>query len=137
MEGYHEPYEILGPETSDLHRALTSLKEEIEAIDWYHQRVVAAHDPALRDVLTHNRDEEIEHATMVLEWLRRNMPGWDRALRAYLFREEPITEIEEEDKAGGERREADLTSPAPSQGSVRHGRQPIPDLGIGKLQEEA
>jgi hypothetical protein len=92
MTDYHEPWEALPEEARNAHRALTSLKEEIEAVDWYHQRVVLCQDASLRDVLAHNRDEEIEHACMTLEWLRRNMPGWDEQLRAYLFREGPITD---------------------------------------------
>jgi ferritin-like protein len=90
MSDYHEPAEALSPEVRDAHRALTSLKEEIEAVDWYHQRVALCQDASLRDVLAHNRDEEIEHACMVLEWLRRSMPGWDEQLRTYLFKEGPI-----------------------------------------------
>jgi uncharacterized protein len=95
MTDYHEPWDALPEEARNLHRALTSLKEEIEAIDWYHQRVVLCGDPSLKQVLAHNRDEEIEHACMTLEWLRRNMPGWDEQLRAFLFSEEPITHAAE------------------------------------------
>jgi hypothetical protein len=92
---YHEPPEALPAEARDLHRALASLREEIEAVDWYHQRVVLSDDDELRAVMAHNRDEEIEHAAMTLEWLRRNMPKWDEHLRRYLFTEEPITEHED------------------------------------------
>ena len=95
MVDYHEPYDQLPPEARDAHRALTSLKEEIEAVDWYSQRVALCHDPQLKAVLAHNRDEEMEHAAMTLEWLRRNMPGWDEVLRTYLFTDAPITEIED------------------------------------------
>jgi ferritin-like protein len=86
-----------------VHRALTSLKEEIEAVDWYNQRWAASHDESLRAVLAHNRDEEIEHACMALEWLRRNVPRWDAMLRLYLFTDAPITEVEEvaTGKSGG------------------------------------
>lgn len=96
MTDYHEPTEELSGPDRDLHRALTSLKEEIEAVDWYHQRVVTCSDDSLSPILAHNRDEEIEHAAMTLEWLRRNMPRWDAMLRKYLFTEEPIVAIEEE-----------------------------------------
>jgi hypothetical protein len=82
----------------DLTRALISLKEEIEAIDWYNQRMECAEDDSLRKILEHNRNEEIEHAVMAIEWLRRNMDGWDENLRAYLFTEGAITEIEGNDK---------------------------------------
>lgn len=100
---YHEPVEELQPIDRDIHRALNSLKEEIEAVDWYHQRVVTASDPELKSLVAHNRDEEIEHACMVIEWLRRNMPAWDEQLRMYLFTNAPITEIEEgAEGAGGE-----------------------------------
>ncbi|HXV62296.1 MAG TPA: ferritin-like domain-containing protein [Vicinamibacteria bacterium] len=95
MTQYHEPFEELSDHDRNLHRALTSFKEEIEAIDWYHQRVVCCKDEQLRAILAHNRDEEIEHACMVLEWLRRNMPGWSEQLRTYLFTEAPVLEVEE------------------------------------------
>lgn len=101
MSDYHEPEHELPAHDRNLHRALNSLKEEIEAVDWYHQRVVLCDDESLRDVLAHNRDEEIEHACMTLEWLRRNVPQWDEQLRTYLFTEVPITE------ANGSRRDAD------------------------------
>jgi ferritin-like protein len=91
---FHEPAESLSDEVKDYHRALVSLGEEIEAIDWYNQRHHACTDPTLAAVLAHNRDEEIEHAAMALEWLRRQSPVWDRQLRTYLFTEGPITEVE-------------------------------------------
>ncbi len=93
---YHEPYDLLDEHARDLHRALTSLKEEIEAVDWYNQRVVLCSDPTLAKVLAHNRDEEIEHACMTLEWLRRRMPGWEVQLKKYLFTE--AEEIADEDE---------------------------------------
>ena len=92
--GYHEPIEKLSDSTIERHRAVVSIMEELEAIDWYDQRVDATADDALKAVLAHNRDEQREHAAMTLEWLRRNDPGWDRILRTYLFQEGPITEIE-------------------------------------------
>jgi ferritin-like protein len=94
--GLHEDPDKLRPETTDLHRAIVSLMEELEAVDWYGQRIDAATDPELRAILRHNRDEEKEHASMVLEWLRRHDPELDRHLRTYLFREGSITELEEE-----------------------------------------
>lgn len=94
-EQYHEPVGELSNKDRDIVRALNSLKEEIEAINWYQQRVAAGKDDELKSVLAHNRDEEIEHAVMALEWLRRNMPEWDEACKAYLFTEKPITEVEE------------------------------------------
>ncbi len=84
-EGYHEPVAELTDETRDMHRAIVSLMEELEAVDWYNQRVDACRDPELRAVLAHNRDEEKEHAAMVLEWIRRRDPAFDSELRDYLF----------------------------------------------------
>lgn len=106
MSEYHEPVEELQPKDRDIVRALNSLKEEIEAINWYHQRVAAATDPELKKVLAHNRDEEIEHACMAMEWLRRNMPAWDEEMRTYFFTDVDITSVEE----GEESQEDDQNS---------------------------
>lgn len=89
-EGYHEPVEELDDETRDMHRAITSLMEELEAVDWYNQRVTACRDDELRAILKHNRDEEKEHAAMTLEWIRRRDPKFDEELRDYLFTDKPI-----------------------------------------------
>ncbi len=89
-EGYHEPIEELSDETRDMHRAITSLMEELEAVDWYNQRVDACKDEELKKILAHNRDEEKEHAAMVLEWIRRQDPTMDKELKDYLFKEGPI-----------------------------------------------
>ncbi len=89
-EGYHEPIDELTDETRDMHRAITSLMEELEAVDWYNQRVDTAKDPELAAILAHNRDEEKEHAAMVLEWIRRKDPMFDRELKDFLFTEKPI-----------------------------------------------
>lgn len=89
-EGYHEATEELSDETRDMHRAIVSLMEELEAVDWYNQRVDACKDEALRAILAHNRDEEKEHAAMVLEWIRRQDPAFDKELKDYLFSEQPI-----------------------------------------------
>ncbi len=93
-EGLHENETLLRPETIDRHRALTSLQEELEAADWYDQRVDATQDAELGAILAHNRDEEKEHAMMLLEWLRRHDPVLDAHMRTYLFTEGPITGIE-------------------------------------------
>jgi hypothetical protein len=90
-EGYHEPIDKLSAETMDFHRAIISLIEELEAVDWYNQRVDACTDPELRKILAHNRDEEIEHASMTLEWIRRRNTVFDRELRETLFKDGPIT----------------------------------------------
>lgn len=95
-EGYHEPINELTKETHDMHRAIVSLMEELEAIDWYQQRIDATHDNELKAILAHNRDEEKEHAAMVLEWIRRRDPRFDKELRDYLFTEKPITNLEHE-----------------------------------------
>jgi len=89
-EELHEPVDALKPETVEMHRAITSLIEELEAVDWYQQRVDACRNPELKAILAHNRDEEKEHAAMVLEWIRRNDPRFDKELRDYLFTSDPI-----------------------------------------------
>ena len=94
-EGLHEDLSVLKPETLDRHRAIVSLMEELEAADWYDQRIDAAQDDELRKILAHNRDEEKEHAAMLLEWLRRRDPSLDKQLRRYLFTDKPILEVEE------------------------------------------
>jgi ferritin-like protein len=111
----------MDPATIDLHRALRSVMEELEAIDWYGQRVDATSDPTLAAVLAHNRDEEKEHAAMVIEWLRRNDATFARHLRTYLFTEDPITEIEAEVEAEA----GDASAP----GSLS-------SLGIGSLRSD-
>ncbi len=111
---YHEVPEEVPQSVRDCTRAILSLKEELEAVDWYNQRAAATKDAELRSVVTHNRNEEMEHAAMILEWLRRNMEGWDEVLKTYLFTTAPITEIEEGGGSG---------SSAESGG-----------LGIGKLK---
>ncbi len=89
-EGYHEPIDELSHETRDMHRAITSLMEELEAVDWYNQRVDACKDDELKAILAHNRDEEVEHAAMVLEWIRRKNPVFDTQLQKFLFTDKPI-----------------------------------------------
>jgi uncharacterized protein len=107
-EALHEDAGKLGPEVIDQHRAIVSLMEELEAVDWYNQRAKATSNPELRAVLEHNRDEEKEHAAMVLEWLRRGDPTFSQHLKTFLFTDAPITGIEATmdkaitDKAGGE-----------------------------------
>ena len=88
--GYHEPVEELSDETRDMHRAIVSLMEELEAVDWYNQRADACRDPELKAILAHNRDEEKEHASMVLEWIRRNDPTFSKELKDFLFTKKAI-----------------------------------------------
>jgi ferritin-like protein len=89
-EGLHEPADALSAQTIDMHRAIVSLIEELEAVDWYQQRVDACRDPELKAILAHNRDEEKEHAAMVLEWIRRHDPRFSKELKDYLFTEKPL-----------------------------------------------
>jgi len=100
-EALHETPATLGPEITDQHRAIVSLMEELEAVDWYNQRAKATANSELRAILEHNRDEEKEHAAMVLEWLRRRDPKLAEHLRTYLFTKEPVTEIEAVVEGGG------------------------------------
>jgi ferritin-like protein len=90
----HEQPDVLGALAVDLHRALVSIQEELEAVDWYHQRSIASTDADLAAILAHHRDEEKEHAMMLLEWVRRHDVALDRHLRTYLFTTDPVTEIE-------------------------------------------
>ena len=83
--GYHEPVAELSGEARDMHRAIVSLMEELEAVDWYNQRAETCEDAELKAILTHNRDEEKEHASMLLEWIRRKDPSFTGQLKAYLF----------------------------------------------------
>ena len=118
----HEDPEKLSAATIDRHRAIVSIMEELEAIDWYDQRLEATHDAELKEVLRHNRDEEKEHAAMTLEWLRRNDSALDEHLRTYLFTEKPVLEIEEEAESKDQE-----DGSMKSQGC----------LGIGSLKERA
>ena len=121
-EGYHEPIEELNDEVRDFHRAVVSLMEELEAVDWYNQRVAACKDKELAGILAHNRDEEKEHAAMTLEWLRRRDPVLDQQLRRYLFTNAPVPEVEAAAEAEGEDGGAGGTAGT---------------LGIGSLRENA
>jgi ferritin-like protein len=93
-ETYHEPLELIPEATRNMHRAIVSLIEELEAVDWYQQRAGACSDSELKAVLLHHRNEEIEHAMMNLEWIRRNDGSFDEHMRTYLFTEGSITEVE-------------------------------------------
>lgn len=100
-ETLHEDRSVLTKEILDRHRALSTIMEELEAIDWYDQRIAASENPELRAVLTHNRDEEKEHASMLLEWVRRHDPQFNRHMTAQLFRQGAIQETEAIEEAGG------------------------------------
>ena len=105
---FHESVELLRPETQEMHRAIASLIEELEAVDWYDQRIDATADSELARILAHNRDEEKEHAAMVLEWIRRRDPAFDEQLRKILFRSGPI--VGRENGPGAERRSLEIGS---------------------------
>ncbi len=98
---FTEPADILDQKTNDEAKALKSLMEEVEAVNYYNQRVAATPNAELKELLAHNRDEEIEHAAMLIEWLRRNMEGWDKELKTYLFTSAPLLEVETAGDAGG------------------------------------
>jgi uncharacterized protein len=126
-EGYHEPADLLPESTKDFHRAIVSLMEELEAIDWYQQRADVTKDEALRAIMIHNRNEEAEHAMMTLEWLRRRDAKIDEVTHTYLFAEGEITGIEEAKKAaqgagaaGGAGQTAPVGSPSLGIGSLRN-----------------
>lgn len=144
---YHEPYDLISPEAREMHRGIWSLIEELEAIDWYQQRADVAADEELRAVLIHNKNEEIEHAMMTLEWLRRRSAEFDKNLRTYVFSSGPITEVEAKVEAaanGGS--PAELPGAAAGQNGGGRGAQtggaleyPAPrptmgSLGIGSLR---
>lgn len=116
---YHEPVEYLDEKTKNITRALSSLKEEVEAVDWYHQRVISTDDESLRAIMAHNRDEEIEHVCMALEWLRRNMSAWDKELRTYLFKDGDITELESEAMGRSEESSIDSNSSGLNVGDLK------------------
>lgn len=99
-EGLHEAGELLSEQAKDFHRAIISLIEELEAIDWYQQRADVIQEESLKAVLRHNLNEEVEHAMMLLEWMRRRHPKIDESARTYLFTDRAITEIEKEEDAG-------------------------------------
>ena len=141
-DGYHEPIPDLDEGVIDRHRAIRSVMEEFEAVDWYDQRVSATSDPTLAAVLAHNRDEEKEHAAMGIEWLRRNDATFDEQLRTYLFTDGPITGVEASAMGrddGGEGEDGDHGSgshdgeagAAGSDGSLRIGslKDDIPEEG--------
>jgi len=98
-EGFHEAIKDLSDATRDMHRAIQSLMEELEAVDWYNQRCDGCTDDALKEILAHNRDEEKEHASMLLEWIRRRDSTFSKELKDYLFSDKPIVESEADHKA--------------------------------------
>lgn len=137
-EGYHEPVEYLDEASMDRHRAIVSIMEELEAVDWYDQRVQATNDVELAAVLAHNRDEEKEHAALTLEWLRRRDPRLDEELRTYLWHPEVVAEELARAAADdpGEGPPGDVPpQPASRPGSAGTGGPADGSLGIGSLKE--
>jgi hypothetical protein len=120
-ENYHEREELLSEDTKNMHRAIVSLKEELDAVDWYQQRAEACSDVDLRAVLMHNRDEEVEHAMMVLEWIRRHDAAFDANIATYLKTSGPIVGIEKQKTDGGSGASSAASAPSAS-------------LGIGSLK---
>jgi hypothetical protein len=122
-ESYHEPIELLSEETKNMHRAIVSLKEELEAVDWYQQRAEACSNEELRGVLVHNKNEEIEHAMMNLEWIRRHSGVFDANIKTYINAKGPILAVEKQQAA--------------SEGGAGGGSGPSSastSLGIGSLK---
>jgi hypothetical protein len=121
---YHEPLEKLSSMTQEMHRAIVSLQEELEAADWYQQRAEACETDDLRAILLHHMREEIEHAAMILEWLRRHNPNFDQHLRTYLFTSKPIIDIEA----------ADMGRPSAAQ--PQENAPARPGLTVGRMKGE-
>jgi len=122
-ESLHEPIELLSEPTKNLHRAIVSLKEELEAVDWYQQRAEACSDDELRGVLVHNKNEEIEHAMMTLEWIRRHSEVFDTNIKTYIRAKGPILEVEKGAEAGqGGGGASSSTSPSLGIGSLKGGK---------------
>ena len=134
-ETIHEPIELLSEHTRNLHRSIVSLMEELEAIDWYQQRAEACTDEELKRILLHNRDEEVEHACMALEWIRRHDEVFDAQLRTYLFRDAPIAAVEAAaTSAEGPGAEAVSRGPTASSEAGLSRSGPSESLGIGSLK---
>ena len=134
---WHAPYDQLTPETQDMARAIHSLMEELEAIDWYGQRMDVTHDDELRRILEHNRDEEKEHAAMVLEWIRRRDPKFDEHLRMYLFTSGNILTIEERAEAEELSAKGYPVAPPPVAVTPAEGAapaEPLHSLTVGSLR---
>ena len=140
-ESYHEPLELLSEDTKNTHRAILSLMEELEAIDWYQQRAEACNDPELSAVLTHNKNEEVEHAMMTLEWLRRKHAVFAQNIATYLGSSGPITEVEEKlqaAEAGSGKKKLQAAAGGPGKakplGAPGKSYDSSESLGIGSLK---
>jgi uncharacterized protein len=120
-ESLHEPIELLSEDTKNQHRAIVSLMEELEAVDWYQQRAEACSDPELKAILVHNKNEEVEHAMMTLEWLRRKVPVFGENIGTYIGSTGPIVGVEQGATGGGAATSAEAPTSSVS-------------LGIGSLK---
>jgi ferritin-like protein len=129
-ERLHEAPELISEDTKNMHRAIVTLIEELEAVDWYQQRADACSDKELREVILHNKNEEIEHAMMTLEWIRRHSAEFDEQLRTYLFSDKPIVGVEEEETGKDDNDgQSGHDGKAPGKAAPTHG-----SLGIGSLK---
>ncbi len=128
-EALHEPLDRISQATADNHRAIQSLREELEAVDWYQQRIDVTPDPELREILEHNRDEEKEHAAMLVEWLRRRDKAFDQALRSYLNTEGSLVELER--RVEGKALEGKTLE---GEGEAAHAGPEAPRFSIGGLR---
>ena len=126
-EGLHAPREVLSQEARLLHNAIASLVEELEAVDWYRQRADDTEDDALREILLHNMREEMEHASMLLEWIRRHDADFAGHLKTYLFTEARILEVEEAATAEGAAQKEQRKAGAPGEHGFTIGRLRGPD----------
>lgn len=132
----HESESVLRPETVDRHRAIASLMEELEAIDWYDQRVEAIGDPELRDILVHHRDDEKEHAAMLLDWLRRHDTRLGLELDTFLYSPDAIASEIAEKAAEGAAAGAGASGQAEPVGQAAPVAPGDGSLGIGSLRHE-
>ena len=131
---WHAPYELLKPETQDMSRAIQSLMEELEAIDWYNQRADVTNDDELRRILEHNRDEEKEHASMLLEWIRRRDVKFDETLHTYLFKSADILAIEGLQEGGGNTESTTLAPHMPVTVAGEQAPTERPAFTVGSLR---
>ncbi|ARN57640.1 encapsulin-associated ferritin-like protein [Sedimentisphaera salicampi] len=120
LESLHEPVENLPEQILEERRAISSLMEELEAAHWYGERASCAKDPELKEILEHNRNEELEHAAMLTEWLRRKIPAFDEELQTYLNTTAPVTQIEDAEE-GADQQAAKSDGSSLNIGSMKNG----------------
>jgi len=132
-EDLHAPRSRLTSETLTHHYGIVSLKEELDAVDWYRQRAEDCDDDALKRILLHNMREEMEHSCMILEWLRRNVPEWAEQMDAYFYSKASITEVEEAEtgESGGLPRDETDTAATPVESAV----EAVHRFTVGSLKD--